>query len=111
MSAQTTSGTPKSLEGRTAIVTGGALATLLAGLIFALRPLAARPARVLRARGDHRSPRCKGCRARIDWLSAWGRRSGHANARRAIIRGGLRPRSIHESVICRPNVTIAHIAD
>lgn len=33
-----------------AIVTGGALATLLAGLIFALRPLAARPARVLRAR-------------------------------------------------------------
>jgi putative ABC transport system permease protein len=32
-----------------AIVTGGALATLLAGLAFALRPLAARPARVLRA--------------------------------------------------------------
>jgi putative ABC transport system permease protein len=33
-----------------AIVVGGALATLLAGLAFALRPLAARPARVLRAR-------------------------------------------------------------
>lgn len=33
-----------------AIVIGGALATLLAGLAFALRPLAARPARVLRAR-------------------------------------------------------------
>ena len=33
-----------------AIVTGGALATLLAGLAFAWRPLAARPARVLRAR-------------------------------------------------------------
>ncbi|MFC2969785.1 ABC transporter permease [Acidimangrovimonas pyrenivorans] len=33
-----------------AIVAGGALATLLAGLLFALRPLAARPARVLRAR-------------------------------------------------------------
>jgi len=32
------------------IVTGGALATLLAGLFFALRPLAARPAQVLRAR-------------------------------------------------------------
>ncbi len=32
------------------IVVGGALATLLAGLAFALRPLAARPARVLRAR-------------------------------------------------------------
>jgi putative ABC transport system permease protein len=32
-----------------AIVAGGALATLLAGLGFALRPLAARPARVLRA--------------------------------------------------------------
>jgi putative ABC transport system permease protein len=32
------------------IVIGGALATLLAGLVFALRPLAARPARVLRAR-------------------------------------------------------------
>ena len=32
------------------IVTGGALATLIAGLIFALRPLAARPAQVLRAR-------------------------------------------------------------
>ena len=34
-----------------AIVTGGSLATLLAGLVFALRPLAARPAQVLRARG------------------------------------------------------------
>ncbi|WJY22099.1 FtsX-like permease family protein [Fontisubflavum oceani] len=33
-----------------AIILGGALATLLAGLAFALRPLAARPARVLRAR-------------------------------------------------------------
>ncbi|GGH59378.1 drug:proton antiporter [Frigidibacter albus] len=33
-----------------AIVTGGAMATLLAGLFFALRPLAARPAQVLRAR-------------------------------------------------------------
>jgi len=33
-----------------AIVTGGALATLLAGLAFAWRPLAARPAQVLRAR-------------------------------------------------------------
>jgi putative ABC transport system permease protein len=32
------------------IVTGGALASLLAGLAFALRPLAARPAQVLRAR-------------------------------------------------------------
>lgn len=32
-----------------AIVTGGVLATLLAGLAFALRPLAARPARVLRS--------------------------------------------------------------
>ncbi len=32
------------------IVIGGALATLLAGLAFALRPLAARPAQVLRAR-------------------------------------------------------------
>ncbi len=32
------------------IVAGGILATLLAGLIFALRPLAARPAQVLRAR-------------------------------------------------------------
>ena len=32
-----------------AIVAGGALATLLAGLAFALRPLAARPAQVLRA--------------------------------------------------------------
>jgi putative ABC transport system permease protein len=32
------------------IVLGGALATLLAGLAFALRPLAARPARVLRSR-------------------------------------------------------------
>ncbi|MDW4548371.1 FtsX-like permease family protein [Defluviimonas sp. D31] len=33
-----------------AIVFGGALATLAAGLLFALRPLAARPAQVLRAR-------------------------------------------------------------
>ena len=33
-----------------AIVTGGALASLLAGLAFALRPLAARRARILRAR-------------------------------------------------------------
>jgi putative ABC transport system permease protein len=33
-----------------AIVAGGVLATLLAGLAFALRPLAARPAQVLRAR-------------------------------------------------------------
>ncbi len=33
-----------------AIVAGGALASLLAGLAFALRPLAVRPARVLRAR-------------------------------------------------------------
>ncbi len=33
-----------------AIVAGGALASLIAGLAFALRPLAARPARVLRAR-------------------------------------------------------------
>jgi putative ABC transport system permease protein len=32
-----------------AIVAGGVLAVLLAGLVFALRPLAARPARVLRA--------------------------------------------------------------
>jgi len=32
------------------VVMGGALASLLAGLAFALRPLAARPARVLRAR-------------------------------------------------------------
>ncbi len=32
-----------------AIVAGGVIATLVAGLIFALRPLAARPARVLRA--------------------------------------------------------------
>jgi len=32
------------------IVAGGALASLLAGLFFALKPLAARPARVLRAR-------------------------------------------------------------
>lgn len=31
------------------IVTGGALATLVTGLLFALRPLAARPARVLRS--------------------------------------------------------------
>ncbi len=34
----------------TLIVAGGALVTLLAGLAFALRPLAARPAQVLRAR-------------------------------------------------------------
>jgi putative ABC transport system permease protein len=34
----------------TAIVVGGAAASLLAGLAFALRPLAARPAQVLRAR-------------------------------------------------------------
>ena len=33
-----------------AIVAGGVLLTLLAGLGFAWRPLAARPARVLRAR-------------------------------------------------------------
>jgi putative ABC transport system permease protein len=33
-----------------AIVTGGVLATLLSGLAFAWRPLAARPARILRAR-------------------------------------------------------------
>ena len=33
-----------------AIVSGGALASLSAGLLFALRPLAARPARVLRSR-------------------------------------------------------------
>ena len=33
-----------------AIILGGALATLLSGLVFAWRPLAARPARVLRAR-------------------------------------------------------------
>jgi putative ABC transport system permease protein len=33
-----------------AIVAGGILATMLAGLAFAWRPLAARPARVLRAR-------------------------------------------------------------
>ena len=32
-----------------AIVLGGVVATLLAGLVFALRPLAARPARILRA--------------------------------------------------------------
>lgn len=32
-----------------AIVAGGVIATLLAGLLFALRPLSARPARVLRA--------------------------------------------------------------
>ncbi len=36
--------------GAVLIVAGGALASLLAGLGFALRPLAARPARVLRAR-------------------------------------------------------------
>jgi putative ABC transport system permease protein len=33
-----------------AIVLGGMLATLLAGLAFAWAPLAARPARILRAR-------------------------------------------------------------
>ena len=33
-----------------AIIGGGVLATLLAGLAYAWRPLAARPARVLRAR-------------------------------------------------------------
>ena len=33
-----------------AIVAGGALASLLAGLAFALRPLGCRPAAVLRAR-------------------------------------------------------------
>ena len=33
-----------------AVVGGGILTTLLAGLAFALRPLAARPARILRAR-------------------------------------------------------------
>ena len=33
-----------------AIITGGALATLVTGLLFALRPLAARPAEVLRSR-------------------------------------------------------------
>ncbi|SPH16777.1 hypothetical protein DEA8626_00288 [Defluviimonas aquaemixtae] len=33
-----------------AIVTGGALSTLITGLLFALRPLSARPAEVLRAR-------------------------------------------------------------
>jgi putative ABC transport system permease protein len=33
-----------------AVVAGGAAASLLAGLAFAWRPLAARPARVLRAR-------------------------------------------------------------
>jgi putative ABC transport system permease protein len=32
-----------------AIVLGGVLATMAAGLIFALRPLAARPAQVLRS--------------------------------------------------------------
>ena len=32
-----------------AVVTGGVLATLAAGLLFAWRPLAARPAAVLRA--------------------------------------------------------------
>ena len=32
------------------IVAGGALASLVAGLVFAVRPLAARPAQVLRAR-------------------------------------------------------------
>jgi putative ABC transport system permease protein len=33
-----------------AIVIGGALATLVSGLAFAWRPLAARPAQILRAR-------------------------------------------------------------
>lgn len=33
-----------------AIVAGGAAASLLAGLLFAARPLSVRPARVLRAR-------------------------------------------------------------
>ena len=33
------------------VIGGGILATLLSGLAFALRPLAARPARVLRASG------------------------------------------------------------
>ncbi len=33
-----------------AVISGGILTTLLAGLIFAWRPLAARPARILRAR-------------------------------------------------------------
>ena len=32
------------------IIAGGILATMLAGLLFAWRPLAARPAQVLRAR-------------------------------------------------------------
>ena len=32
------------------IIVGGVMATLLAGLVFAWRPLAARPAQVLRAR-------------------------------------------------------------
>jgi putative ABC transport system permease protein len=32
------------------VILGGTLATLVAGLAFALRPLAVRPARVLRAR-------------------------------------------------------------
>ena len=32
-----------------AVVAGGVLATLLAGLVFMLRPLAARPAQVLRS--------------------------------------------------------------
>lgn len=32
------------------IVLGGALASLLAGLLFAMRPLSVRPAQVLRAR-------------------------------------------------------------
>jgi putative ABC transport system permease protein len=32
------------------VVIGGVMATLLAGLVFAWRPLAARPAQVLRAR-------------------------------------------------------------
>jgi putative ABC transport system permease protein len=33
-----------------AVILGGTVATLGAGLLFALRPLAVRPARVLRAR-------------------------------------------------------------
>jgi putative ABC transport system permease protein len=32
------------------VILGGVLATLVTGLLFALRPLAVRPARVLRAR-------------------------------------------------------------
>jgi putative ABC transport system permease protein len=33
-----------------AVISGGILTTLIAGLIFAWRPLADRPARILRAR-------------------------------------------------------------